>query len=111
MNNDRFWSQDLKILWINKKLLEFFPRTDMSLSEKLNSLVRLSVYISLIMSLYSNSSIYLFISIITILATYIIWENRDKNKIRLEIKDYEKFIKPKKMVNYVYPTKDYLLYD
>ena len=44
-NSDEFWYNDPKVLWKFDRFIEFFPNPNLSLSEKLNALVRLSIYI------------------------------------------------------------------
>jgi len=55
-NSDEFWYNDPKVLWKFDRFIEFFPNPNISLSEKLNALVRLSIYISIIL-IYLHSII------------------------------------------------------
>ena len=69
---DKFWFEDVSILFNVNKLKDFFPSNDMSLNEILNSLVRLSFYISLIFLLFRKNINYIFITIFTLIFTYLI---------------------------------------
>ena len=46
--HDKFWLNDMSILYQSDRLTDFFPTTKMNLAEKLNSIFRLSVYIGLL---------------------------------------------------------------
>ena len=50
---EQFWFNDLSVLYNTNNLLKFFPSNSMTLSEILNSLVRLSFYVSIIFTLLS----------------------------------------------------------
>ena len=52
---DKFWTEDISILYNNDRLTEFYPSYDMTLVEKLNSIVRLSIYLSIILYLFTAS--------------------------------------------------------
>ena len=49
-NTDVFWAQQVKVLWQPDQLLRFMPTQSMSLAEKLNAIVRLTVYLTLALS-------------------------------------------------------------
>jgi hypothetical protein len=73
---DPFWFDDLEILFKKDRLTEFFPTGDQSLEEKLNSIVRFSLYISIILFFYNNDPRYLAIFVGAGLFTYYIYKNR-----------------------------------
>ena len=52
MKSDPFWFNDIKILYNEERLTEFFPNKHMTHSEKLNALLRFAVYASAILILY-----------------------------------------------------------
>lgn len=62
--NDPFWLDDYKILFYKERLTAFFPTIQMTLIEKLNSIFRLSIYLSIILYLLTNNYLYLYIMII-----------------------------------------------
>ena len=72
---DLFWLNDPKILFSNKRWIEFFPTPELSLTEKLNSLVRLSFYICIVLLVFYKNYLYLYIPIFTLLFTYLIYKN------------------------------------
>lgn len=80
--NDSFWLNDMSILVNEKKLYDFLPVEKMSIEEKLNSLVRLSLYLSVILSVLYNNINYILILIGCLFLTYLIYifnEKKDKN--------------------------------
>lgn len=76
-----FWKDNIKVLFENDKLLEIFPSKKYDINRKLNSLVRLSIYYSLIMYLLKKDSRYLLISIITMSFTYFIYIKKGEKEI------------------------------
>ena len=104
MSNDNFWFNDIGILFQQDKLTDFFPDNKMSLEEKLNSISRLSFYISILLFVYNKNYNNIYIFLITLLITYFIYNYADKkvNKLKehLHQKDNDNFLKyfqPKKI--------------
>ena len=79
--SDLFWYDDISIIWKFERLTEFFPTKDQTLEERLNSIVRLSLYCSIILFYYHNNSKYLSILVASLLFTYFIYKNRSKIEI------------------------------
>lgn len=77
--NDQIWYKNFDILFNKDRLNEFFPSKDQSLEEKLNSLVRLSFYISILLLFYKKNTAYLWIFVIACLFTYVIYSNKPDN--------------------------------
>lgn len=75
---DEFWFLNPYIIFKSNKIFEFFPTNNMSYSEKLNSLSRLSIYLSIILFTYSGNYLYLFISIVTLVITYLLYLQNDR---------------------------------
>jgi hypothetical protein len=76
---DKFWFDDPEILVRYDRLSEFFPTLDQSLNEKLNSIVRLSLYISVVLGMYKADWKYLLIFAITLMFTYFIYATNQNN--------------------------------
>tara|TARA_B100000575_G_scaffold293962_1_gene307263 strand:- start:5399 stop:6106 length:708 start_codon:yes stop_codon:yes gene_type:complete len=74
---DPFWYDDIRVLFNYNRLDEFFPTYDMTVSEQLNSVVRLSIYLSIIFFIYTNSANSIYISLIVLLFTYFVYSNSD----------------------------------
>jgi len=77
--NDPFWVNDYKILFYNQRLTDFFPTINMTLIEKLNAIFRLSIYLSIILYLFTSNYLYFYIMIIVGLFTYFIFYNQKDN--------------------------------
>mgnify|MGYP001237163989 CR=1 FL=1 len=71
MSVDKFWSNDFTVLFDKNKLSHFYPKSNMSMSEILNSLVRASVYLSVCLFIYKRNTNVFFIVIGTMVLTYI----------------------------------------
>ena len=61
---DPFWLNDYKILFYGDRLADFFPTINMTLIEKLNAIFRLSIYLSILLYLFTSKYQYLYIMII-----------------------------------------------
>ena len=53
--------------------LKIFPNSDMTYAEKINTLVRLSIYIGLILGLFYKNYLFLYIPIIVMVMTYLLY--------------------------------------
>lgn len=76
----KYWFQDLNLLINVDKLDEFLPKSYMSYPEKVNSLVRLSIYIGLLLSVINKNYLYLYIPIGTMLLTVVLYLLRQVNE-------------------------------
>lgn len=77
--SDPFWADDIKILFKQDRLIEFFVTQDQYLSEKLNSIMRFGIYASILLAMYHKHPKYLGLSIIMFLITYMIYTNYKDN--------------------------------
>jgi hypothetical protein len=71
-NSDPFWFDQPSILWQRDRLSEYFPAPNMSWAETLNSLVRASAYIALILCFWFSSDKPAYILLFALLLTFII---------------------------------------
>ena len=72
--HENYWFQDLSNTIFNLNyVLKIVPETTMTYPEKINSLVRLSLYIGLILGLFYSNYLYLYIPIITMIMTYFLY--------------------------------------
>ena len=67
---DLFWSDDPSILISSKRMTQFFPNKSFTLNEKLNSLVRLGMYCSIILIAYDKDIKWTSVFIFALLFTY-----------------------------------------
>ena len=72
--HENYWFQDLPNTIFNLDYaLKIFPEQSMTYPEKINSLVRLSISLGLILGLFYSNYLYLYIPIITMLMTYLLY--------------------------------------
>jgi len=72
--HENYWFQDLPGTIFNlDKAIQVIPNSDMTYPEKINSLVRLSIYIGIILALFYSNFLFLYIPIITMILTYILY--------------------------------------
>jgi hypothetical protein len=72
--HENYWFQDLSGTLFNLDyVVKILPTGDMTYSEKINALVRLSIYIGVILALFYSNFLFLYIPIVTMLATYILY--------------------------------------
>ena len=106
-NIDPFWSNDIEILFKMDKLAEFFPSDQLSFTAKLNSITRCAFYLSILLFLYNGNYKFLFIFVITLILTYIIFHNNEEFKESQKlISNFTNFGNKKYPVTYVNPTKN-----
>lgn len=61
---DKIWTQDVAILYRKDRLTEIIPVEEMTLAEKLNSLMRLSIIVGVVVTVLTSDYKYLYIPII-----------------------------------------------
>ena len=72
--HENYWFQDLPGTLFNLDyLVKIMPTVDMTYPEKINTLVRLSIYIGVILALFYANFLFIYIPIITMLSTYILY--------------------------------------
>lgn len=78
-----FWMDDPTILYSNGNYLSFFPQSEMTRAEQLNSLTRFCIYLIILMILFYGSTKWLYIpiiGIIMIIILYYIYKNDPEGK-------------------------------
>ena len=76
---DPIWYKNVDILFSKNRLDEFFPTKDQTLEEKLNAIMRLSVYISILLSVYNKNYKYLYVAFGMGLLTYFAYSQYSQN--------------------------------
>ena len=69
-NDDDIWYESPEILYEKDKLIQFFPMDFMTYNEKINALVRMAIYVSIILTLIKKDYRYLYIILIALGVTY-----------------------------------------
>jgi hypothetical protein len=75
---DVIWVEDYSQLLRRDKLLDFVPQIDMPFSERINAIVRLSFYIGIIMMIVHNNYLYIYLPIIVLVITYLVYTFQSK---------------------------------
>jgi hypothetical protein len=103
---DKFWYEDLSVLFRTDRLTELYPSPDMTVNEKWNALTRSSIIIGIILFFITKNYLYIFIGIIGAGLTFSIWRNdKDREMFKTNIdKVLDKEYKVERDV--VYPTID-----
>jgi len=88
----KFWLEDIQILFDKDNLIYFFPSNTYSTVKNLNSIVRLTIYIAIVLALLKNNPKYFIFPIITMIVTYFVYTYHP-NKDELFNNSTEKFHK------------------
>jgi len=73
--SDPVWIDNFNILFQKDRLTEFFPTKNQSNEERINSIVRLSLYASIILSIYHSNVKYSAIFIFFLFFTFVIYKH------------------------------------
>ena len=86
-----FWYDDVSVLLEPSNLKKYIPLKSYSKAEKLNAIVRLGIYISVLFIILTGNLNYLFISIFCLCLTLLIHSNENKTKTRKIKKNVENY--------------------
>ncbi len=84
---DPFWLEDPSIILRGDRILEFIITSEMSIEEKLNSIVRFSLYTSIILTMYYKNWRYFGLLIATLILTYIVYKNQTIDNMQIVTHD------------------------
>lgn len=79
--SDPFWADDLSILFRKEKLPDFFPTIQMTETQKLNAITRLSVYSGVLLFLYTGKTWPLYIIVVSMVITLYLYRSKVEEKI------------------------------
>lgn len=102
---DKFWFEQPSIIFDLNRLSEFFPNEKMNYNEKLNSILRFSIYLSILLMLVKNSYLYVYICIAVAVLTYLLYLQNKKTK-KEEFKLYGTTGNNNQKKDYSLPTKE-----
>jgi len=83
MENE-YWFQNLNVLIDGDKLGEFIPKSWMSYPEKVNSLIRLSIYIGVVLMVFHKKYLYLYVPLIAMSGSFVLYLFRKASSNREE---------------------------
>ena len=75
-----FWADDISILFSKDNIYYFFPSKNYSITQNLNSIVRLFIYISILLIIYTRDFRYVFLPIIGMVITFILYKYYPENE-------------------------------
>jgi hypothetical protein len=87
--SDLFWSDNPQILYKTDRLLEFFISQDQTQDEKLNSIARFGIYVSIVLSMYKNDAKYLSLGILTLFITFIVKKGINSRSEPFEVENID----------------------
>ena len=117
---ESFWYNDISVIFDKTKLHKYIPLKSYSKEEKLNAIVRIAIYTSLLFIVLTGNINYLFIAIFGLVITLIVYSNSE-TKVEEELTqnvenyrnikndtDFKKYkIKPNKyLASCILPTND-----
>ena len=73
MSTEEIWFNNMSILFDTSKLLVIIPDNTMTLNEKINSLTRFILYLSLLLTILKQNYLYLYIFIVPVIISYIVY--------------------------------------
>jgi hypothetical protein len=103
-----FWANDPNVLFRPAFLFEFFPMENMTYEQKLNAVTRTILILTLVGFLFSRSFQLVAVSVITVVAIYIMHYYHDKERQKVESKKMMEEIKEGFSNSPGSPALDYL---
>lgn len=88
---ESFWYEDVSVLLDPSKLKKYIPLKSYSKVEKLNAIVRLGIYISILFIILTSNFNYLFIAIFCLLITLFLNSNEEVKRVREIKKNVENY--------------------
>ena len=80
MNTEDIWFNDISVLFEPSNLLSIVPTKDMSLGGKINAFTRFTLYLSLVLTIVKQNYLYIYVFIIPIIMSYIVYIFLPKSK-------------------------------
>ena len=108
---ESFWYDDITVLFDKSKLQKHIPLKSYSKEEKLNSIVRISIYTSLLFVFLTGNINYIFIAIFGLVLTLIIYSNFEQKvdrKLNKNIENYNNYKNDKELKKYKVKPSKYL---
>lgn len=102
-----FWVEQPSILFRRDRLTNFFPTAKLTVVENLNAVIRLLIYLSLILILFTRNSQYLLLPLGGMLVTYVLFQIYPKKEVLKEIPPRESFSLDGKLSDKIQSNKKY----
>lgn len=78
IKGDQIWIDNYTELIRSDRLIYFIPTLDMSFSERINAIVRGSIYLGIILMLIQKNYLYIYIPLVVLVITYLIYMFQEK---------------------------------
>ena len=105
--NNNIWFYNTSKLLSKDTLFEIIPNSEMGYSEKINSITRFTLYLSILLYLTSGNYLYFYIVLITILITYLVYMFNGKEEFNYnDTKNIENELDGPKPIQCKNPTKN-----
>jgi hypothetical protein len=97
---DEVWFKNLYVISNKERLTEFFPNKEQTIDERMNSIVRLGIYSSLMLTIYKRDWKQLLFIPVVMIITYVIHKNYKQEGFVIDenpdefVKDPESTVKP-----------------
>lgn len=82
MSSDRFWINDLSVLYKKGNFVKIIPSTDMTKSEKLNAITRFCILMIIVLLIVERTSNWIYIAALVVLVTIVIHVSGRRNDER-----------------------------
>jgi len=82
--DNKIWFSNINLLFEKDNLFNIIPTSDMSNGEKVNSITRFSLYLSILLYLATGNYLYLYIILGTIIVSYLIYIFNEKEFFKNE---------------------------
>jgi hypothetical protein len=86
VNKDIFFN-NIELLYDKNYILEIVPTTSMNNSQKINAIIRFSLFFSILLYICTENYLYLYIFLVTVIVTYIIFIFSNKEFFKTETKN------------------------
>jgi hypothetical protein len=73
MKKEGYWFYDLNVLFQLDKLDSVIPTSEMTYQQKTNAIVRLSIYLGIVFSVFTKNYLYLYIPLVTMAFSYVLY--------------------------------------
>ena len=111
MKDEKIWYEDFNVLIDRRKLCNYIPLKSYTKNEKLNAIMRLAIYISIVLILVTFDLNYAFVLIIAGILTYVVnssIDSKNDKKFEKTIENYSQLKKDKHIKNNNIDVKKYV---
>ena len=84
MSEEKIWFEDIQGLITKDNFLKFFPTSDMSYVEQINSIIRFTIYLTIILILFRNNYKLFYLLLGVLMVTYVMYSTDKKEKEKKE---------------------------